>query len=846
MSTIPHPASATRPLRTVRLRLWMPLLLIGAAVLGFSVMLLVQYQQFQRELKLFAEQTAHNELLHAQRDLEGLLRRNEAGGLDSVLTEFGLNTNVSYAILADERNRVLAATQFAWRKQSLHQVATGFPQALTTQARQQRREVLELDKSAQHLWAVAPITMGLQQGELRTQRQGLLVVAYDLRPRLEHVWSLVRQRTIAFTLILLLATLGMTLLGRWLIVRPVRTLQQRMQHISAGDFSQPLLWQGKGEFRDLGEALERMGEQLRQDRLVLQESQARYQQLANAAFEAIIIHDGTHILDANAAADRLFAPDSGSLVGRAAFSIIAKHDQPTVKKYVSQKLEGTWLIDLVDTHGKVIPCELKVRQRITSNGQVLRMAAMRDLREQLAAEKQIRQLSQFDPLTGLCNRQLLAQRVQQEIDLVHTQPGRRAALITVGLNSFKTINDSLGMGVGDQVLRTVAQRLAGAQAQTQRQGQTLARTHGDTFALLLPDIAGPLDVASEHASDCAQKLLEHIAQPLHLNGHELHLSACAGIVMIPNDSQDAPELLREAETAMHQAKTDGQANIQFFAHALQEAVSARLSLRNELRYALTHLPGGLLLHYQPQLNAAGKLVGLEALVRWQHPERGFMPPNAFIAEAEASGLIVALGQWVMLEATSCLQRWRNDPACAAWAHSVCMSVNVSPRQFREPDFVNQVQQVLEHTGLPPSQLELELTESVVMDNLQSTLDKMAQIRALGLRFALDDFGTGYSSLAYLKQLPIDTLKIDRSFIIEIDAVQPEGDKRRPAVLIDAITAMAHQLELQVVAEGVETPAQHERLLQVQCDKFQGYLFSRPLAEDALLAWAVEHYQSLNS
>lgn len=836
-TTTSLPSAPRRPLQAVRLWLWLPLSLVIAAILVFSLMLVVQYQQFEQDLQRFAQQSVHSELLESKRKIENLLRRHEDSALDQVLAELALNPEIRYAALTNDMGMVLAATDFSWRGEALRFLAPDFPEALFAQVQRDSRNTITPHLRQQQLWALAPITMGLHQGELRTQRQGLLLLSYDLRPRIALAWSLVRQRALAFSVLVLLAAGVMAALGRWLVMRPVKMLQESMQRIGRYDFSQPLQWRGKGEFRTLGTALQAMADQLQHSRHAWQESQARYRQLADAAFEAIIIHDGQTILDVNTAAEQLLLHPTGSLVGHSIFSIMPQQEQIRARERIKQHEESTWVVEFMDTQGQHIPCQLKVRERALSNGQIVRICAMRDLREQLAAEQQILQLSQFDPLTGLCNRQYLSQRVQNEIALVSQQSGRRAALITIGLNGFKNINDSLGMAVGDQVLRTAAQRLT----QLQTQGQTLGRVHSDTFALLITDIPGTLEVASSHAQACTEALLESLAQPLQLQERLLHPHASAGIVMIPNDSQDAAELLREAETAMHQAKTEGHSRIHFFAHSLQEAASTRLMLRSELRHALNHPPGGLLLHYQPQLNGQGQLIGVEALVRWQHPERGFMPPDAFISEAEASGLIVPLGQWVLEEAISCLLRWQNDPACAPWAKTLSMAVNVSPRQFREPDFVEQVRHALESSGVNPSCIELELTESVVADDIEATLQKMAQICDLGLCFALDDFGTGYSSLAYLKRLPIDVLKIDRSFVMDIDAAEQHEQEtgKRPAVLIDAIVSMAHQLELQVLAEGVETEAQVQRLQQVGCDMFQGYFFSRPLPEAALRTWALE-------
>ena len=545
-------------------------------------------------------------------------------------------------------------------------------------------------------------------------------------------------------------------------------------------------------------------------------------------------------MDANAAAERLMGVAPGGLRGTDMLSWVAPGSRDAIRQRIALRVEGTWGVDMVDAQGQLIAAEASVRQR-ELDGSLLRVVAVRDIRERLAAEEQIRQLAHFDALTGLHNRRFLLEQVAAELARppIDGQP-RRAALATLNLNAFQAVNDSLGMAAGDAALRIVAQRLSSLLTV----GQSLARVDGDTFALLITDLHGDLQAASAQAARAIEQLLAAVAEPLEVRGQALHLSAGAGVVMIPNDSRDPPELLREAETAMHRAKEAGDTQVQFFAHALQEAASERLALRNDLRQTLRLPPQAqqLLLHYQPQVDAAGRLLGVEALVRWQHPTRGMIPPGAFIAEAESCGLIVPLGHWVLHEAVACLRRWQQQADGAPWASQLTMAVNVSPRQFRESDFISRIEDVLAQVGVSALSLELELTESVVADDLEATLEKMALLRSRGVRFALDDFGTGYSSLAYLKRLPIDTLKIDRSFVMDIDAPIQSGPGKRPAVLIDAIIAMAHQLEMRVLAEGVETATQRERLVRAGCDIFQGYYFSRPLSEANLQAWASQSHQ----
>ena len=827
----PEPAVATHTVRVFNLRLWLPLSLIIASAVMALILVADQQRHYAQDLQRFADHTAHAELLETQRALETVLRRSDGSGTVGIVSQLGLNPAVAYAALVGPDGKVIAATRFAWKGRTATEHIPGYTEDAVRQVRRAQRELLTLDRAQLRLTAVAPVTMGLQSGEVRATRQGMLWIDYDLRPVAAETWNQLRTQAVVLAMAVLLGSLGLLALAHWGILRPVAALRAGMERIGAGDFTHLPRLQGSGDFHDLGQALQKMANELQARNTALAESEARFRQLSDASFEAIILHENGRITDANAAADRLMGVAPGGLVGTAMLSWVSPPFLERTIQRTTQGMEGVWEVELQDAQGQTIPCECSVRRRQLDNRQV-RVVAVRDIRTRLAAEAEIRQLAHFDALTGLSNRRSLLEQVVQELAAADLQP-RRAALATININAFQSINDSLGMAAGDTVLRTMARRLSALQSQ----GQRLARVDGDTFALLLCDLQGDLNQASAEAARTIERLLAAIAEPLEVQGQVLHLSAGAGVVMIPNDSRDAPELLREAETAMHRAKDAGDSRVYFFAHALQEAASERLALRSDLRRALEAKPAPLLLHYQPQVDSQGRLAGVEALVRWQDPRRGLVSPVHFIPEAEASGLIVPLGNWVLEEAATTLHRWQNDPACAAWATKLTMAVNVSARQFREADFIGRIESLIARVGIAAFSLELELTESVLVDDLEATLEKMAQLRSHGVRFALDDFGTGYSSLAYLKRLPIDVLKIDRSFTMDIDAPEHSGQGKRPAVLIDAIVAMAHQLDLRVLAEGVETLAQQERLLRSGCDLFQGYRFSRPLPEAEFRAWA---------
>ncbi|MBI3896675.1 MAG: EAL domain-containing protein [Gammaproteobacteria bacterium] len=425
------------------------------------------------------------------------------------------------------------------------------------------------------------------------------------------------------------------------------------------------------------------------------------------------------------------------------------------------------------------------------------------------SEERLAYLAQHDSLTGLPNRALFADRLRQAI-FQASRHSRQVAVAFLDIDRFKTINESLGHEAGDLLLRAMAERLR----HCLRDGDTVGRTSGDEFTLILADMAQVDDAAR-----LAHKILTSLRRPFELLGQEIYVSASLGLTLYPHDSQDVEELLRNADVAMYRAKEIGRNTYQFYAAEMTAHAQDRLSLENALRRALDR--GEFTLHYQPivELNG-GNVIGAEALLRWRHPERGMVPPLQFIPLAEETGLIVPIGEWVLRTACAQCKEWDSNGLGA-----LTLAVNISPRQFQRPDFASTVAKVLRETGLPPERLELELTESVLMHNPETTIANMKRLSDIGVQLSIDDFGTGYSSLSYLKRFPIDRLKIDRSFVKGIPA---DGDD---AAIATAIIAMAHKLQLNVIAEGVETADQLAYLRSHECDVMQGYYFSPPIPND---------------
>jgi len=425
-----------------------------------------------------------------------------------------------------------------------------------------------------------------------------------------------------------------------------------------------------------------------------------------------------------------------------------------------------------------------------------------------AANERAQHLADHDALTGLPNRRLLEDRLTQALALSYRNR-KQTAVMFVDLDRFKTINDSLGHSVGDVLLKEVAARL-GKQL---REVDTICRTGGDEFVVVLPEIKRSAD-----AANVAQKIIENQSQPVRIDERELTVTPSIGIAVFPEDGRDAETLIRNADAAMYHAKESGRSNYQFFTEQMNLTASRRLALENDLRRALAR--GELRVHYQPIVDAkSGKTSGHEALIRWQHPERGLLPPSEFIQVAEDTGLILKIGEWVLLEAC----RWATFIGVE---RNIPVSVNLSARQFNDPKLVQIVSRALRDTGLPAHLLALEITESTAMQQTDVTLTTLRKLKELGVSIAIDDFGTGYSSFSYLKLFPVNSLKIDRSFIAEVER---DGDNR---AIVAAIIALAQVLGLKVVAEGVETEAQKQFLRGFGCEQVQGYLTGRPQDADA--------------
>jgi len=568
-------------------------------------------------------------------------------------------------------------------------------------------------------------------------------------------------------------------------------------------------------FRQYRDDIESRNDQLQEN--------ARQLKLAAQVFESgnegmVVTDKDNRIVTVNHAFTRITGFTADEVLGNSPNMFASGHHDKAFYTAMWEQLRktGSWCGEIWNRRkdGSVFPEWLNISCVQDEAGQPnYYIAAFSDITERKEAEAQVHHLAKYDALTNLPNRVLLQDRIGQAIAAAQ-RADSHLALLFIDLDRFKNINDSLGHAVGDQVLCQVGERLTGAV----RASDTVSRLGGDEFVVLLPELESP-----EQAAGVAEKLLHALSSSLHVEDYDLAVTPSIGIAVFPEDGEDGESLLKNADAAMYHAKERGRNNFQFFTQEMNARVSERLAMENDLRQALQRQE--LILYYQPQYDLeSGTLVGCEALVRWQHPEHGLVSPARFIPVAEETGLILPMGQWVLQEACHQAKSWQDRGL-----PPISVSVNISAVQFRQTHLATMVQEALKASGLEPRWLELELTESMLMEDGERHTSTLAQLKAMGIRLALDDFGTGYSSLAYLKRFALDKLKIDQSFIRDLP------NDAEDAAITTAIIGIAQDLGLQTVAEGVENEAQRQFLAELGCHQMQGFLMARPMPAEALEA-----------
>ena len=556
----------------------------------------------------------------------------------------------------------------------------------------------------------------------------------------------------------------------------------------------------------------------------LKTSETRYRTVFQTMLDSVVVGraiDGMFV-EVNEAFIRLTGGERGEVIGKT----------PEEVNIWAEDSDRVTMTEALHCNGSFRDLEIRFRKKngdvfwgivsasvIELDGVSCVLSVTRDISAAKAAEDTIRDLAFFDPLTRLPNRRLLLDRLQQSLTSATRIP-RKMALLFIDLDNFKVLNDTLGHQTGDELLQEVAVRLTAAV----RESDTVARLGGDEFGVMLSNLSGTPEDAAAQAKSVAEKIFALVSKTYLIDGRELHSNSSIGITVFGTPHRSPNEILQQAEIAMYQAKAAGRSSIRFFSPGLQAAVNARAALEEDLRCAIKARQ--FVLYYQPQVDATG-LIGVEVLLRWKHPERGILMPGDFIPLAEETGLIIGLGSWTLEAACAQAAAWATQIEAAPFA----VAVNISAREFRQADFVEQVLGALDRTGANPVTLKLELTESMLVENIEDIIDKMTRLREHGLSFSLDDFGTGYSSLAYLKRLPLDQLKIDRAFVRDILSDVSSG------AIAQTIISLSKAMGLTVIAEGVETEGQRDFLSSLGCSSFQGYLYSRPLpAEEFERKW----------
>lgn len=602
-----------------------------------------------------------------------------------------------------------------------------------------------------------------------------------------------------------------------LVLRKMRALIQSARRIAQGDFGvRTQLGQGTSEVSQLARVFDDMAESLE---LLFQQSQ----HIMEVTPEAIIISDSNgKIMMANAQVEKLFGYSRDEMIGasieilvpeRLRAGHIAHRSMYIAMAHPPVRAMGKGReLFARRKDGSEFSADISLGPLKTKDGNFV-ISAVRDVSERKQFEERLLHQATHDALTGLPNRVLFHDILFHAA--AHAQRTEKLlAILFLDLDEFKNINDTIGHEYGDTLLKEIAQRLTA----TLRKDDLVARQGGDEFAILLQGVS-----VVQNISQIAEEILAAVSEPFVADGHEMHVTASIGITVFPFDDTDVEHLLQNADTAMYRAKESGKNNFQFYTAAMNTLIRERMEIENGLRHALER--DELVLHYQPQVDIqSGKMIGAEALVRWAHPEKGLIPPGKFISVAEESGLIVPIGEWVLRTACRQNKTWQD-----AGLPPIRVAVNLSARQFREPQLVVVVAKAMEDAGLDPHSncLELELTESLLMKDMEATIVTLHKLHEMGVCLSIDDFGTGYSSLSYLKRFPIHALKIDQSFIRDI-TIDPND-----AAIAATIITLGHNLKLKVIAEGVETAEQLALLREMKCDQIQGYYFSKPIPAEAL-------------
>lgn len=796
-----------------RLSLLIPLVLV---IVSLANSLLIYYQEDMANRKLI-EKRASKELGLQMDMLQNILyNKLTAGEEQQALLSLSLSAmypGVQTVLLADENNKIVMSSRYGW-KGDLATEHTGYNLASSSIAISKGARYLAFNSSNTNLLqGYFPLIIKYEKGGLQ-KRMGVLYVEYDITGDLNDAREATLMQASIFGLINLLASLFIAVILHLMVTRRTQILANISAKLAAGDYTVRANLKGADELSELGAAYDAMAASIEESHREL-----RIAAVAFNAQESIMVTDSkANIVRVNKSFEATTGYSSADVIGMNPRILSSgRHDQRFYATMWNALIEqGKWAGEVWDKRkdGSVYPKWLTITAVYNRDQISNYVAVFVDISERKKAEEEIRNLAFFDPLTMLPNRRLLMDRLH--LALVQSQRSRHyGAVLFLDLDHFKILNDTKGHAFGDLMLIEVAQRIT----RCIRGADSVARFGGDEFVILLEGLSAEQSEAVQQASQVAEKIRECLSETYVLNDYEHESSPSIGVSLFLGEEVGIDELLKRTDVAMYQAKEAGRNTVRFFELSMQATLEARALMENALRHALAN--NELSIHFQLQTNRNHSLLGAEVLLRWNSPVLGMLAPSEFIPLAEQTKLILPIGYWVLESACKQIKKWEQDPI----AKALTLSVNVSPVQFHQPNFVAQVKSILHSTGANPVRLELELTENLVLENVELAIEKMATLREIGVRFSMDDFGTGYSSLQYIKRLPINMLKIDQSFVRDI--LTDPGD----AVMVQTISELAKNFGFDVIAEGVEESAQIASLIARGCESFQGYLFSRPIPID---------------
>ncbi len=795
-----------------RLAYLVPTLIILASVISAFLMYLLATRNLHQVIEKQSRVYVDASMTYLQNVLNTQLATDTLQDAKATISSFSLQPDFKKILLVNGEDQILLANRANWEGTSAVRIP-GYSDETAESVIRLHASNLQTNLERQVVQGYYPIILKIGAQGVGSEQNGLLYVEYDISHDLAQAKFNVFQQSLVFGFLLICSALIVALILHKLISVRVDSMIAAAKRFAKGNFDEPLKVIGHDELSELGVALNEMAEQRK-----IAEDSLRVAATAFETHEAIMITDAeARIIKVNQAFEKITGYKAEEVIGMNPRILSSgKHDKEFFAQMWRELIAaGSWTGELWDRSkfGNIYPKEITITAVKNETGETTQYVAIfSDITSRKKTEEEIHNLAFYDALTGLPNRRLLIERLNLAL-AVSSRSHQYGALMFLDLDNFKTINDVFGHDYGDALLAEVASRLK----HSVRDVDTVARLGGDEFIVLIENVSADEHEASQNVAQFAEKIRAVLATDYQLNDQTHHSSPSIGVTLFCGNQTSVDDLVKRADMAMYQAKDSGRNRVRFFDPQLQRSVETRAVLEADLRRAITE--NQLHLYYQIQLDQDLKPIGAEALIRWIHPKRGMVSPSQFIPVAEESSLILEIGLWVLDAACQQLADWSKDEK----TRDLILAVNVSAEQFRQADFVELVKTMIDKHHVNPSQLKLELTESVALDDLDFVIAKMLALKeVLKVRLSLDDFGTGYSSLSYLKKLPLNQIKIDQSFVRDMKS--NAGD----AVMVKTIIDLARNFGMEVIAEGVETDEQLAILRQFGCSAYQGYLFSKPV------------------